>query len=212
MNETEQFWAGEFGNAYNVRSPGNVKANYHFFLRALESVRHRLESVVELGAGTGANLRALRMLKPTLKLAGVEINREACKHLDGVADRIIHGSVLDELTEQSWTMSMTKGLLIHINPEDLPAVYATLYAAARRYIFIAEYHNPTPVEVPYRGHAGRLWKRDFAADLMDLYPLLRVVDYGFAWRRDPEASQDDLTWFLFEKPYEEKQCSDAVAA
>jgi hypothetical protein len=28
---------------------------------------------------------------------------------------------------------------------------------------------------------------------------LRLVDYGFVYRRDPAHPQDDLTWFLLEK-------------
>jgi pseudaminic acid biosynthesis-associated methylase len=78
-------------------------------------------------------------------------------------------------------------------------VYDSLYKASRRYIILAEYFNPTPVEVNYRGHAGRLFKRDFAGEMLDRFPDLQVVDYGFTWKRDPVFPQDDLTWFVLEK-------------
>jgi len=28
---------------------------------------------------------------------------------------------------------------------------------------------------------------------------MQLVDYGFAYRRDPNFPQDDITWFLMEK-------------
>ena len=34
---------------------------------------------------------------------------------------------------------------------------------------------------------------------MDRYPQMRLVDYGFVYRRDPNFPQDDITWFLMEK-------------
>ncbi|MBI3705395.1 MAG: pseudaminic acid biosynthesis-associated methylase, partial [Rhizobiales bacterium] len=39
---------------------------------------------------------------------------------------------------------------------------------------------------------------DVAGDMLDRVPL-RIVDYGFAWRRDPVFPQDDVTWFLLER-------------
>ena len=54
-------------------------------------------------------------------------------------------------------------------------------------------------KLPYRGHAGKLFKRDFAGELLERYADLSLVDYGFVYRRDPNFRQDDLTWFLLEK-------------
>ena len=93
---------------------------------------------------------------------------------------------------------MTKGVLIHIPPKDLPIAYRVLYGQSKRWILIAEYYSPTPVEVPYRGHAGRLWKRDFAGEMLKQYPDLRIEDYGFTYHLD-ERPQDDITWFLLRK-------------
>jgi hypothetical protein len=50
----------------------------------------------------------------------------------------------------------------------------------------------------YRGHADRLFKRDFAGDLIEKYGM-KLVDYGFVYKRDNWAPQDDITWFLLEK-------------
>jgi hypothetical protein len=86
-----------------------------------------------------------------------------------------------------------------ITPEVLPQVYDRLFAACGRYLLVAEYYNPAPVAIPYRGHSDRLFKRDFAGEIMDRHPRLQLVDYGFAYHRDPNFPQDDITWFLLEK-------------
>lgn len=81
----------------------------------------------------------------------------------------------------------------------LARAYDRLHQTSRRYICLIEYYNPSPVEVLYRGHHGRLFKRDFAGELLDAYPDLQLVDYGFIYHRDPNFPLDDLTWFLMEK-------------
>jgi spore coat polysaccharide biosynthesis protein SpsF len=58
------------------------------------------------------------------------------------------------------------------------------------------------VSVPYRGHAERLFKRDFAGEMLKRYPKLRLLDYGFAYHGDANFPQDDITWFLLEKTRE----------
>jgi len=73
------------------------------------------------------------------------------------------------------------------------------HRACNRYICLAEYYNPTPMEVPYRGHSGRLYKRDFAGEMLERFPDLSLVDYGFVYHRDPNFPLDDITWFLLEK-------------
>lgn len=90
-------------------------------------------------------------------------------------------------------------MLIHLNPDRLPDVYARLYECSRAYILVNEYYNSKPVEVNYRGHSERLFKRDFAGDLLDAYPDLALVNYGFQHHRDPNFPADDLTWFLLKK-------------
>jgi spore coat polysaccharide biosynthesis protein SpsF len=64
---------------------------------------------------------------------------------------------------------------------------------------VIEYYNPSPVSVPYRGHNDRLFKRDFAGEMLNKYPNLKALDYGFVYRRDPNFPLDDVTWFLMEK-------------
>jgi spore coat polysaccharide biosynthesis protein SpsF len=200
--EQEGFWAGEFGNDYIGRNEGAelLAANLHFFARALRGARG-VGSCVEFGANIGMNLRALQLLFPGQQQYGVEINEEAARRLAQVipAGNVARQSILDYVPPRTHDLALIKGVLIHINPEVLPEVYDKLVAASSRYVLVAEYYNPSPVAIPYRGHGDRLFKRDFAGEMMQRHPGLALVDYGFAWRHDPHCPQDDLTWFLLEK-------------
>ena len=198
----EQFWAGEFGTAYIERNQGDklLAANLDFFVKSLRQTR-QLKSCIEFGANIGMNLKALNLLFPGLQAHGIEINSEAAAQLAHTipATHVYNQSILDFNASQSWDLALIKGVLIHLNPEVLPAVYDKLVAATGRYLLVAEYYNPSPVTINYRGHTDRLFKRDFAGEIMDRHPHMQLLDYGFSYRRDPNFPQDDITWFLMKK-------------
>lgn len=198
----ESFWAGQFGSEYIGRNDSSqlLASNLNFFTKALKQAG-RIASCIELGANIGMNLKALQLLYPGIALRGVEINPDAAKQLGMLIGEgnVYEGSIFSCPVVDEVDLALIKGVLIHINPEMLPAVYEKLYTVSRRFILVCEYYNPSPVAISYRGHADRLFKRDFAGEMMDKYPDLALVDYGFAYRRDPAFPQDDITWFLMEK-------------
>ena len=89
--------------------------------------------------------------------------------------------------------------MIHINPKNLKQIYEKLFKMSKKYILIAEYYNPKPVSINYRGHKDKLFKRDFAGEIMKKYKSLKLIDYGFVYHGDLSFPQDDLTWFLLKK-------------
>lgn len=196
MTEQEIFWAGEFGDAYNARNEGPEldAGRLAMFARILRSAEG-IDSVVELGTNTGGNLWALRQLLPWAEFFGVEVNELAAVEA-GNHGNVVHGSLFTEDLPVC-DMSLAAGVLIHIAPDDLPIAYQRLYDLSNRYILVAEYYDPKPTMIDYRGHRDRLWKRDFAGEMMDRHPL-RLVDYGFIYHRGP-FPMDDVTWFLMEK-------------
>ena len=64
---------------------------------------------------------------------------------------------------------------------------------------MAEYYSPAPVEVSYRGYSNKLFKRDFAGEMLKNYTDLELIDYGFLYHGDPAFPQDDINWFLLKK-------------
>lgn len=200
--EQEAFWAGAFGTEYIQRNQGDalLASNLDFFAKALRCTRG-VGNCIEFGANIGMNLKALKLLHPGIDAHGIEINADAAKELAVVipATHVHHTSIHDFQPQQTWDLALIKGVLIHINPDALAQAYDKLVAATRRYLLVAEYYNPAPVAIPCRGHSDRLFKRDFAGEIMDRHPQMQLLDYGFAYRRDPNFPQDDITWFLLEK-------------
>lgn len=200
--EQEAFWAGDFGAEYIQRNQGDalLASNLAFFTKSLQAAQG-LKSCIEFGANIGMNLRALKLLYPESAQHGIEINADAAQQLAEVIppDHVHNMSILEFQSSETWDLVLVKGVLIHINPDALPEVYDQLFAACGRYLLVAEYYNPSPVAIAYRGHNERLFKRDFAGEIMERHPRMQLVDYGFVYRRDPTFPQDDITWFLMEK-------------
>ena len=200
--EQEEFWAGEFGEEYISRnnSKGLLASNINFFSKALRAAG-RPESLIEFGANIGMNLQAIQTLYPGIKLHGIEINKAASAELAKIisSEHVSNASIFDYEDKSKYDVSLIKGVLIHINPDMLNIVYERLYKASSKYILVCEYYNPSPVVISYRGHSDRLFKRDFAGELMAKYKDVVLVDYGFVYKRDPAFPQDDITWFLLEK-------------
>ncbi len=198
--EQEKFWAGEFGDEYSERNRGAHIVASKTALYSRLCAHLTVTSVLELGCNIGLNLQALRWLLPSASLTGVEINEKAAAKARDIPNvQIHHGSIFEFKPDRVWDLVFTSGVLIHINPDELPRVYDLMYKASGRYIAMIEYYNPKPVEVNYRGHSGKLFKRDFAGEFMDAHPDVRLVNYGFLYHRDPVFPDDDSTWFLMEK-------------
>ena len=201
--EQEAFWAGQFGAAYVDRNsdPASIAHRTAVFAKILQRT-HGISRVLELGANIGHNLYAIRNLIPECSFSAVEINAKAAKSLAAVPNtRVFEGSVFafSSVDLGSHDLTFTAGVLIHTNPDFLPEMYKRLYECSTAYILVNEYYNPSPVEVNYRGHSERLFKRDFAGELLDRYADLKLLDYGFQYYRDPNFPSDDSTWFLLEK-------------
>jgi spore coat polysaccharide biosynthesis protein SpsF len=200
--EQEKFWAEDFGNDYIERNQGAklLASNLNFFSKALSSAG-AINSCLEFGANIGMNLKALNLLYPSMKLRGIEINQTAVIELSTLigAENVFHGSIFDFETEDKVELSLIKGVLIHLNPDLLQVAYQKLYDSSTKFILIAEYYNPSPVSIEYRGHHDRLFKRDFAGEFLKKFSDTSLVDYGFSYRNDQVFPQDDITWFLIKK-------------
>ena len=200
--EQENFWAGEFGRDYINRNKGAefLASNINFFSKALSNI-NTPNSCIEFGANIGMNLKALKILFPKIEQYAIEINKTAIDSLEKVIpqNNIIHDSILNFQNTEKYDLCLIKGVLIHINPDSLPLVYKSLVESTKNYLLIAEYYNPTPIAIDYRGHQEKLFKRDFAGEIMDLFPEMKLFNYGFAYHRDKNFPQDDISWFLLKK-------------
>ena len=200
-----EFWRGEFGNTYTDRNnvrPELVRARTAMWSRILaHTISAPPQTILEIGANVGVNLRALRAVSDA-RLLAVEPNDKARDILvedgivaredlaDGLASSIPFDDGIADLV-------FTSGVLIHIHPDQLAASLSEIARCSARWIVAIEYFADHPSEVTYRGHSNVLFKRDYGSEWMDHVEDLRPVGCGFEWKR--VTGLDNLTWWLFEK-------------
>ncbi len=201
QTEQENFWAGKFGDEYISRNKDSwlLASNLALFSSIFKRT-HSVNSIIEFGANIGMNIHAIKNLLPHSKLSAIEINAIAVEELKKIQDlTVYHQSIFDFTSNKKNDFVFSKGVLIHLEPTMLQQVYKKMYETSNRYICMIEYYNPTPMEIPYRGHSNKMYKRDFAGEIMDIYSDLKLIDYGFIYHKDPVFIQGDTTWFLMEK-------------
>jgi spore coat polysaccharide biosynthesis protein SpsF len=207
MSETlqSQLWRGGFGADYTERNAldeaklAALTTHWARILRCVEGAPPA--SILEVGANIGLNLRAIRRLS-TARLHALEPQEGARARMagDGVCQAgDIHDGLAQAipLEDGAVEMAFTSGVLIHIHPDHLPAALTEIHRVSSRYVGCIEYFSDKPETIPYRGQTEALFKRDFGGLWMDMFPSLRLLDYGFAWKRT--TGLDNLTWWLFEK-------------
>jgi pseudaminic acid biosynthesis-associated methylase len=193
--EQEKFWSSNWGNKYSDR---NSKSNYKLFFKKVLSKTKKVNSVYEIGTNVGLNLDSLKKIKSKIKTYGVELNTYAFKKCLKKGHQVSNESIFNLKIKKKFDLVFTCGVLIHINPNRLNLTYSKIFNLSKKYILIAEYFNPTPVKVIYRNNKNKLFKRDFAKEIMNKYNL-KLIDYGFLWKEDKRYTADNFTWFLFKK-------------
>lgn len=199
--DQEKFWRSDFGNKYTERT--HLERRY-FTTRVKmwsDILMHSndIKSVFEIGSNTGINMEVIQfLLNKKISTNGIEINKKASLIAKKNKHKIKNISVLDYKPIKKFDMSVSCGVMIHINPKYLNKVYDVLYKSSKKYILISEYFNTQPVTINYRGFQDKLFKRDFAKEIQEKYKL-KLIDYKFMWSNDNIYPCDDTTWFLFEK-------------
>jgi spore coat polysaccharide biosynthesis protein SpsF len=200
-NLQENFWSGKFGSNYISRNSEQIlnSANYHFFKKILKKINFK--SFIEFGSNVGVNITSIKKINPKIKkISAIEINRDASDILKKKhKDITVHNTSIANFSPiDKFDLVLCKGILIHVNPDQLNVVYDKIYKSCDQYILIAEYYSPTPTKIIYRKHKDKLFKRDFAGELLKKYKKLKLIDYGFVYHRD-KYPQDDINWFLLKK-------------
>lgn len=193
----EALWSGEFGDDYVDRNDGTYDHREDFW-RDLHA-EHDFTSVLEVGCNVGGNLQWLAPLLPDGLVAGVDVNRKAISTLHQrvpeVAAMWSPGRDLP-FRDRLFDLVFTMGVLIHQPSSTLPLVMAEMVRCSGRLVFCGEYADDETVEVPYRGHGGALFRRDYGGMFRELFPELRQIGTG---RLGRDEGWDDITWWLFER-------------
>lgn len=204
MNKQEKLWQSGFGTEYHQRNP--FEDRQHFWHEVLgEDVLRDAWSVLEPGAGKGENLEAIKALRTNMdilmndyQLVGIEVNKQAFEEMRNRHIVAHNNAFLNvPLDDKQFKLVITRGFLIHVPTMALAPTLAKIYNASSKYICLVEYYSPVRREVQYHGHGSALWIDDFAGKIMEQYPDLKLLNYGFKYHKDQNGN--DLTYFLLEK-------------
>jgi len=193
-----------WGKDYVSRNNSNQlrSANISLFAKIFSSLNQSIESVFEIGPNIGLNLDAINVLDEKIVIDCVEINKDACLILKDkkFIRNVYNDSIISFIPKKnlSYDLVFTKGVLIHLNSDELSKIYKKIYSLSNKYVLFAEYYNPTPVAIKYRSVENALFKRDFAGEFLDEFIDAKLVDYGFVYHRDNHFALDDITWFLID--------------
>lgn len=204
-----EHWLGAFGKEYmerNTLTPEFEAEATLVFNRILDQsgIRGEVDSVLEVGANVGIKLTAMRnALGPDAQLTAVEPNPFACEHLRNsalnLADVVQADAYRLPFPDDHFDLVMTNGVLIHIPPSFLPTALREIARVARKFVFCSEYFSHDPVEIPYRGQSGMLWKRDFGKAFLETCPSsLTPHAYGFLWEVELPHF-DNQNWWVLKK-------------
>lgn len=125
--------------------------------------------ILEVGSNVGTQLQMLQdmgfknLYGVELQSYAVELSKKLTKDI-----QIIQGSAQDlPFKDGFFDLVFTSGVLIHINPTDLPAVLAEMLRVTRRWVWGFEYFAEKHEEIPYRNHSNLMWKGDFCQLFLD---------------------------------------------
>ncbi len=188
---TEDFWRGEFGDSYTERNKIDWRNRVDFFKDVLDFTAAK--TVLEVGCNSGHNLLAIKMINPKTYVHGIEINpearRKAAEH--GIQTSDIPAAQVGQYFE-GYDLVFSAGLLIHIHPDQLRQVMQGMIDASSHYIIAIEYAAKSEVEIDYRGHSERLWKRPYGKLFEELG--VEVTDWG-----DAGSGFDRCDYWVMEK-------------
>jgi len=207
----ENVWSSDHGFRYVIHHMSEDWQNniripvWTLFLAQVPDV----SSICEFGCNIGANLKAIHHVKPDIALTGIEINPHAVYMLQKEDIGDIHcASILDAEMGQQYDLVFTRGVLIHIHPDEVAKVMHNMARHAKRYVLIYEIYSADPHALdrykPMSKEAVpdeeyQFW-RDFSGDFQALYPDWRVVATGVNDTLDQAPKEGDMHWTIFSRP------------
>lgn len=193
----EQLWSGDFGDAYTDRNHDSYARRDEFWRKFLAG--KDCKRILEVGCNVGGNLRGISQYAPAVGVHGVDVNEKALAELRSNSPSInAQWATARSLPyRDGWfDLVFTMGVLIHQPDSTLPLVMSEMVRCSRQWILAGEYFAKGNEAVPYRGHNGALFKRDYGTIFRDLFGDLDLVESGFLSRDD---GWDDITWWLFRR-------------
>lgn len=208
-----EFWKGTFGKEYTDRCTVAEQAWDQLYLQQFGKTKLDMNGaflgqlprdirILEVGCNTGQQLRGFQR-QGFQHLYGIELQWYAIEKAKTLMQGInfLQGNAADlPFKDGFFDLACTHGVLIHIAPEMLSQVMDEMYRCTAKYIFGWEYYAETMQSISYRGHAGYLWKANYADLWREQFPALRLVQQELIpFINDAEKGNINCM-YLLEKP------------
>lgn len=196
MTGTVDFWKSDFGNEYIKRNRYDWRKRIPFWDRIV--AKYGFRSAYEVGCNVGYNLSAIKhsIHGYNVQLRGDDVNQLALIQANS-AGLSVYLSDQNPIGDSHYELVYTSGVLIHIAPKDLKAFMQRIVDASCDYVLAIEYEDETEVEVEYRGHAGKLWRRPYGKLYQEMG--LELVETGKLGEEDG-FDKNGITYWLLRKP------------
>jgi spore coat polysaccharide biosynthesis protein SpsF len=203
-NEQEKFWETKYSKDYIEK---NSDFNQGLLIQGWKKILKNVSApinILEFGSNVGRNIEALSYIYPQATKTAIEISPDAANILRQKFSylKVINSSILEsEIEINSFDLTFTMGVLIHIHPNDLRQNLEKIILSSNRFVVIGEYFNRTPISMTYQGEEEKLFKRDFGKFVLENFSDKVVLfDYGFLWGHlYDKGGFDDITWWVFER-------------
>jgi len=183
IGKAQQAWNGSFGRDYTKRNEYTFENTDQLYSDLYGITRSSLNhsflgnlpkdiKILEIGTNIGSQLHLLDKMGFTA-LHGIEIQayalEKAKQNLPGADLRQAPATEVP-FPDHYFDLVFTSGVLIHIPPTEIPKVMLEIIRCSRKWVWGFEYFSEHPVEIPYHGHSGLMWKRDFCQLFLDAAP------------------------------------------
>jgi len=196
---TIDLWTGKFGDDYHQREQTGWKDRCDLWVDALDwalEIPYDNFSMLEVGCGTGENLRAINEECPGVELFGIEPNKLAFDIAVSDSPGVLLNNSFENFSDKrKFDLVFTWGVLIHVHPDNLKAFMQKIVDYSNKYVIAVEYFATEQREVKYRGNNGALWLNDFGKIYMDMG--LKLIDCKFYYKG--LTGLDNVTMFVLEK-------------
>jgi spore coat polysaccharide biosynthesis protein SpsF len=209
MTAQERAWFGKHGFRYIIHHMGEdwEKTRLPIWQLILPLIPD-VTSVCEFGANIGANMKAIRHLRPDLIVHGVEVNPVACRLLRGEGFDAKQDSIAEVALDRKFDIVFSRGVLIHIKPSDLHKAMRNMAKHSSRYVMIYEHYSEAMKSLD--GYAKAVAKTtgeesegyqfwgDFPNEFKKLHPDWKHIRSGVNLDIDRAPKEGDLHWTIFE--------------
>ncbi|MGF1864668.1 class I SAM-dependent methyltransferase [Enterovibrio norvegicus] len=169
-------------------------------------------SILEFGCNIGSNLKAINLINPNYDLSGIEINPFAVDQVRKLPFvKAEEGSIVNHDMGDKYDFVFSRGVLIHINREDLPVVFDNMVKHSRKYIMLFENYNDEDealdgygklVTGGESGESYQFWA-NYPKLFKSQHPDWELISSGVRTEKGRTPVKGDLYWAIFKAPEEQ---------